>query len=117
MPVAGSATINAVNSQRHAVPVQDPIGDSTGYQDSSLRNGCIGGGFSVADDAANFALETPGYSADAKAALYVEADVDILAGNTVVTVAAGHITAATGGTYTAPVAIATGQFGWVHLTA
>lgn len=120
MPELGSATINAVDNQRHAEPYQEPIGaDTADTHPSVLANGTIGGGFNAVDGAANFTLETPGVSNEGAGtidSLYVVADVPVTAGAAAVTVAAGHITAATGGTYTSPKALKAGEYGWVYLT-
>jgi hypothetical protein len=121
MPELGSATIAAVNNQRHSLAAQEPIGASTSAMPLSLANGTIGGSFAAADSAPNFTLETPGIAAvkgaDAVDSLYVQADVPVTAGAAAVTVVSGHITVATGGTYTSPQALAAGEYGWVYLTA
>jgi len=121
MAQPGSATINAVNNKRHSLAYQEPLGATTGATLESLANGCIGGGFAAVDSVKNFELETPGASqegaADSLDALYVQADVPVAAGAAAVTVVAGHITVATGGTYTCPRDVEAGEYVWVHLTA
>ena len=114
----GSATINAVNNQRDSKPYQEPIGATNDVTPDNLINGTIGGGFAAVDTNPNFTITTPGQTDGGKAAYYAVADVDIAANSTavVLNVGTGHITAATGGTYTARSAIKTGQYGWVSLT-
>ena len=117
-----SATINNVNNQRDSLPFQEPIGATNDITGVILANGNIGTGFNRVDLPASalpippMELATPGYTDVGKAALYVQSDVIVTAGATAVTVAAGHITAATGGTYTSPNALAAGERGWVFLT-
>lgn len=121
MPELGSATIDAVDNQRHSLAAQEPIGASTSLQPNSLANGTIGGSFAAVDSAPNFTLETPGIAAvkgaDAVDSLYVQADVPVTAGAAAVTVVDGHITVATGGTYTCPKTVKAGEYVWVYLTA
>lgn len=112
----GSATINAVNNVRNTLPFQEPIGATNDTVPDTLANGTIGGGFAATDTKPNFELETVGSSDQVKPSLYVMADVDVGAGVTVATVASGHITAATGGTYTVVKAVKAGEYCWVHET-
>ena len=124
----GSATIAAVNNKRDTLPFQEPIGATVnsagGANIVTLANGTVGGGFNAVDNAiqsqpsphGQFALGTVGRTDAGKAALYVAFDVPVTAGAAAVTVAANHVTSATGGTYTSPHAAAAGQYGWVFLT-
>jgi hypothetical protein len=116
MAAYGSATINSVDAQRWAFPVQEPIGATNTPTPILIANGTPGGGLANADDHALFELGTPGRTTNGKAAIYVEYDVPVTAGAAAVTVAANHVTAATGGTYTSQAAAAAGQFGWVYVT-
>lgn len=111
-----SCTINNVANQRGGGLYQEPIGATNDTTPDTLANGTVGGGFAATDTTANFELGQTGISDGGKASLYVVADVDVPAGSAAVTVAANHITVATGGTYTAPHAFKAGQYGWVHLT-
>lgn len=118
----GSATIAGANNKRNTLPFQEPIGatvDSTGGANIvTLANGTPGGGFNAVDDKALFALGTIGATDAGKVARYVAFDVPVTAGAAAVTVdGSWHATSASGGTYTAPLAAAAGQFGWVHITA
>lgn len=119
--IFGSATINAVNNKRNNHPYQEPIGETTGDMDNSLINGCIGGGFAAADSIQNFELNTQGVSTFSSSggvdSLYVLADVDVPAGTADAVVGPnGHITAATGGSYTVPLGVKAGEYCWAYLT-
>lgn len=64
-----------------------------------------------------FALGQSALGTDNSTWVFVQADVPVTAGANAVTVNANfHITAATGGTYTAQVAFAANEFGWVKKT-
>lgn len=118
MPAYGSGTFNAVDSKRNPYPAQDPIGATVDPTDDvvTLANGTIGGGFSHADDVAQFALGTPGRTDAEDGAIYVQTDVDIVADSTALLVVGTSVTAATGGTYTSPVDALAGQYLWVFVT-
>lgn len=64
-----------------------------------------------------FTLGTPCLSDSNQTWVYVQADVAVAAAQAPVVSAGFHLTAATGGAYTADTAFAAGEYGWVRKTS